>query len=374
MAPEPEERVAEDAVDAAHLTRVLRDAGYSGASVTAFQRSLVGGKSHGGGALYRFQLDLAPDGAETPAALILKVAQHVPSQIQDPSYTRRELDCYRADLFADLGARLLVPRAYATDADAGRFWIWMEDFGDTFDVVWTPELLAQALRDLAELHAAWWGRAAELARMPFLRWRAQAMYDGLWVERIAANCAAIEGHPHERLIATIFTPQRRRLLIRLSAAADLVYPRLERLPQTLLHQDVWLPNLGRRTGKTALIDWSYAGPGTPGAELSQSYALLVQMWGHQTDDRPLLDALYTGLAMDWRLPISYDELLAGYELTFCLRPCHALGGPVLGGILRGRATMVGSDDLHERLAAAETVFACIERGVRRLDDPISSLI
>jgi hypothetical protein len=341
--------------------------------VAAFQRSLVGGKSHGGGALYRFQLDLAPNSAEAPATLILKAAQHVPSQSQDPSYTRRELDCYRANLFAGLGARLLVPRAYATDADAdfGRFWIWMEDLGDAFDVAWTPGPLAEALRDLAELHAAWWGRAAELARMPFLRWRAQAMYNGLWVDRIAANCAAIEGHPHERLIATVFTPSRQRLLIRLSAAADLVYPRLERLPQTLLHQDVWLPNLGRRAGKTALIDWSYAGLGTPGAELSQSYALLVQMWGHQTDDQLLLEALYTGLTMDRRLPISFDELLAGYELTFCLRPCHALGGPVLGGILRGRATMVGSDDLHERLAAAETVFARIERGVQRLDDPMS---
>ena len=373
MAAEPEERVAHDAVDAAHLTRVLRGAGYSGAVVAAFQRSLVGGKSHGGGALYRFQLDLAPNSAEAPATLILKAAQHVPSQSQDPSYTRRELDCYRANLFAGLGARLLVPRAYATDADAdfGRFWIWMEDLGDAFDVAWTPGPLAEALRDLAELHAAWWGRAAELARMPFLRWRAQAMYNGLWVDRIAANCAAIECHPHERLIATVFTPSRQRLLMRLSAAADLVYPRLERLPQTLLHQDVWLPNLGRRAGKTALIDWSYAGLGTPGAELSQSYALLVQMWGQQTDDQLLLEALYTGLTMDRRLPISFDELLAGYELTFCLRPCHALGGPVLGGILRGRATMVGSDDLHERLAAAETVFARIERGVQRLDDPMS---
>jgi hypothetical protein len=40
----------------------------------------------------------------------------------------------------------------------------------------------------------------------------------------------------------------------------------------------------------------------------------------------------------------------------------------LGGILRGRPTMVGSGDLDERLAAAEAVFARIERGVRRLDE------
>jgi hypothetical protein len=364
---------AVDDVDADYLTRLLRGAGYAGAAVAAFERSPVVGTSHGGGALYRFRLRQALGSDVAPTALILKVAQHVPSQNQDPSYSRRELDCYQADLFAGLGARLLVPRAYATDADeaTGRFWIWMEDFDDAFDIGWTPTLLAAALRDLAELHARWWDRAAEAARMPFLRWRAQAMYDGLWVERIAANCAAIAGHPHEHAIAMVFTAERQRLLMRLSAAAALVYPRLERLPQTLLHQDVWLPNLGRRAGKTALIDWSYAGPGTPGAELSQTYALLVQMWGHQTDDQPLLEALYAGLTEDWRLPISYEELLAGYELAFCLRPCHALAGPVLGGILRGRPTMVGSDDLDERLAAAETVFKRIERGVRRLDTLVS---
>src|SRR5262245_29883236 len=143
-----------ETIDATHLTRVLHDAGYSGATVTAFQRSPVGGKSHGGGALYRFELDLAPGSQGVPATLILKTAEHVPSQSQDPNYTRRELDCYRADLFAGLGTRLLVPRAYATDADAdaGRFWIWMEDFGDAFEVAWTPDLLAAALRDLAELH------------------------------------------------------------------------------------------------------------------------------------------------------------------------------------------------------------------------------
>jgi hypothetical protein len=187
MMTSKQEDTAIEAVDTAHLTRMLRDAGYSGAAVTAFQRLPVGGKSHGGGALYRFQLDLASSSEGAPTTLILKTAQQVPSQSQDPSYARRELDCYRADLFAGLGARLLVPRAYAADADAdaGRFWIWMEDLGEAFDVAWTPELLAAALRDLAELHAAWWGRAEELARMPFLRWRAQAMYDGLWVAGVS---------------------------------------------------------------------------------------------------------------------------------------------------------------------------------------------
>jgi thiamine kinase-like enzyme len=152
----------------------------------------------------------------------------------------------------------------------------------------------------------------------------------------------------------------------LSRAADWVYPYLERLPQTLLHHDVWLPNLGRREAQTVLIDWSYVGPGTPGADLSQTFALLTQMWSADIDDTPLLEALYTGLTEDWQLPLSYDQYLAGYEITFCLRPAHALAGPVLGGILSGRQLMVGSTSLEERLGSAEVVLQRIERGLQRL--------
>ncbi len=172
---------------------------------------------------------------------------------------------------------------------------------------------------------------------------------------------------HEREIAQVFTSDRRRLLVRLSRAADAVYPKLDALPQTLLHHDVWLPNLGRVDGKTALIDWSYAGPGTPGADLSQTVALMIQVWGPEMDDEALLAALYAGLTTDWGLEVSYDDVLTGYELCFCLRPAHALGGPVLGGILSGKATMVGSDSLDERLAAADATLRRIERGVRRLE-------
>ncbi len=362
-----------DAVDAASLTSLLRRAGYAGAEVAGFAREPVAGASHGGGSLHRYRLRYksAPGGPQPipPASLILKETRSIGSQALDPYYPRREADCYRNDLFSGLGERLRVPRAYeaSVDRDGGRYRIWMEDLGNAFEVEWTPGLLAAAARDLAELHALWWGRGQDLSGMTFLRRRAQAMYDGLWSERIARNCAAVEGHEHEREIARVFTSDRRRLLVRLSRAADAVYPKLDALPQTLLHHDVWLPNLGRVGGKTALIDWSYAGPGTPGADLSQTVVLMIQVWGPEMNDEALLAALYAGLTTDWGLEVSYDDVLAGYELCFCLRPAHALGGPVLGGILSGKATMVGSDSLDERLAAADATLRRIERGVRRLE-------
>jgi hypothetical protein len=193
------------------------------------------------------------------------------------------------------------------------------------------------------------------------------MYDGLWAERIAANCAAVAAHPQASQLSTVFTAARRDLLVRLARAADRVYPLLDRLPQTLLHHDVWLPNLGISGDRTVLVDWAFAGVGPPGSELSQTVALLCQMWGPDVDDDHLIEALFRGLVEDHGLPISFEEVRAGYELSFCLRPAHALGGPVLGGILSGRATMVGETDLESRLASAEAVFRRIERGIRRVD-------
>jgi hypothetical protein len=362
----------DDAVDAEYLTRLLHHAGHEGVEVAGFSREATGGLSHGGGQVQRLRLRLQPSIARSdpaaPTSLILKESRGTRSQALDPGFARREAECYRHDLFSGLGARLRIPKAYLITArsEDDRYWIWLEDLGAAFAVAWTPELLALACRDVAELHARWWGREREWSRLPFLRRRAQAMYDGLWSERIAANCLTIEGHPRERTIARVFTPDRRQLLVRLARAEEVVYPRLERLPQTLLHHDIWLPNLGRCDGMTALIDWSYVGPGTPGAELSQTAALMIQVWGPDLDERPLLESLYDGLARDWGLAIAYDELVAGYELCFCLRPAHALGGPILGRILSGEAMMVGASGIEERLAAAEATFQRIERGVRRL--------
>jgi hypothetical protein len=93
---------------------------------------------------------------------------------------------------------------------------------------------------------------------------------------------------------------------------------------------------------------------------------LLALWGTGFDDQVLLQALYEGLTNDWHIPITFEALLAGYELAFCLRPAHILGGPILGNLLSGRPAMVGPNDLEARLASAEAIFVRIERGVQRL--------
>jgi hypothetical protein len=343
--------------DAAALAQVL------GGPVVEVVDEPVDGKSHSGSGLRRFRCRMG-DGTERTA--VRKECRPSALHSRDGGYARREIECYAHGLFDGMGVRLRVPRAYGwEERPEGIWWLWLEDLGQAFAVDWTPELLVGAVRDMAALHARWWGRAGELAGMGFLR-RRTLLGDGLWVERIARHFAAVEVHPRRAEIGAVYTPARRALLGRLAAAADPVSPAMEALTQTLLHQDVWAPNLGRLDGNTVLIDWAFAGAGAAGSELSQTCALLFQVWGPETDDLALLRALHTGLTEDWRVDVGYEELLAGYELGFCLRPAYALGCPMLSGILTGGRPIVGSEDLESRLAAAEAIFRRVERGAARL--------
>lgn len=358
-------------VDIVYLNGLLRNAGYLNAKVLNLEHFLLDEDLYGGGRLHHFLLTLEKNQNNViPTSLVLKETQYIPSQATDNDYVYREMYCYQNGLFGDLGTRLTVPKIYGLHSfeSMQRSWIWMEDCSDAFAVIWTPELLIKALRDLAELHACWWGRETEFYRMSFLKHRGQAMYNGKWTSRIALNCSTAEKHPFKGKIGRVFTDDRCNLLLRLSEAVDLIYPQLERLPQTLLHQDIWLPNMGCYNSKTLLIDWAHMGPGTPGADLAFLYTTLVQTWGPDVDDESFLQALYAGLVDDWKLPMSFDQIVVGYELAFCLRPAHALGGPIFASILSGQPSIIGGEyNLDKYLKAAEQIFQRIERGLDRLN-------
>ncbi|MEK3886227.1 phosphotransferase [Bacillus sp. FSL K6-3431] len=363
--------ISVEAIDCKYLTYLLRVSGYEDAEVVAFKRESVDGSSHGGGSIHRFRLIFSTHGSNiAPDSIILKESREIHTQSLDPVFARREAECYKNNLFKNINKKLYIPKAYQliVKPDLKQYWVWMEDLGEkAFNIEITPAILVEMVRDISELHSMWWGREDELRNMPFLRHRAQAMYDGLWVDRIAQNCQSIALHSQAEQISKVFTEKRCKALMQLSKAKELIYPKLEALPQTLLHHDIWPPNLGRYSGKTVLIDWSYVGQGTPGADLSQTVALLFQMWDPNLDDEALLHALWTGLKEDSGLTVEYEEIVAGYELAFCLRPAHVLAGPVLGSILSGKSSMVGDSSLDGKLASAEAVLQRIERGIRRLE-------
>jgi len=268
-----------------------------------------------------------------------------------------------------------VPQPYHTVIypEQDQCWIWMEDLGDeAFQVTWTEESLQKSTRDIAHLHAQWWGRTAALKQWPFLRYRAQAMFHNSQNLEIGEQIlGAIDVHPAAAAINTVFTPRRKAQIRQLVKSEDFLYGKLDALPQTLLHQDFWPPNVALYQGKTALVDWSYAGIGTPGAELCLmgfTGRLFLPDMGSR-DAEILVEPLWEGLNKECGLPIRYEDVLSGYELAFTMRPLCQLVGYILRSLLDG-ASIVPNDpadftDLDPWLELSEITLRRIEQAAKR---------
>jgi len=363
-----------DAVDTAYLTNLVRNAGFPGAEVRKFSSRHLTDNSFGGGGIHRFWLQYEPGTKPAgPSSMILKVAKPNPYSSNDHDYVCREAQCYRNGLFDDLSHRLHVPQPYhtVTYPEQDQCWIWMEDLGDeAFQVTWTEESLQKSTRDIAHLHAQWWGKTAALKQWPFLRYRAQAMYHHEFRTLGRQSLEEIDAHPAAGGLNTVFTPRRKALLLQLAKSEDFLYGKLDALPQTLLHQDFWPPNIALYQGKTALIDWSYTGIGTPGAELSiMGLACLVWLPAIGTRDAKILvEPLWEGLHKKCGLPIRYEEVLAGYELAFLLRPAAMLVGYILRSLLDGASSIPNDPndftDLDTWLELCEVTLRRIEQAAK----------
>ncbi len=369
------------AVDCEYLTFLMQQAGFTKAQVQSFSRTNDVGPSYGGGGmLVRFLLSYDEHSdAAAPTSIVLKQTRQHPSHPGDSFAFRREADCYLQGLFDDLPGRLYVPKAYAAivQEDVEQGWIWMEDMGDAFDITWTMEKLVQHTSDAAELHAVWWQRQEELAAMPFLLQRGQAMYHGgPLTQHLDEHFAAIPRHPRAKAIEQVFTPERHRLLKKLNSLATHICHRLEMLPQTLLHQDFYPPNLGQSLDRTVLIDWGLTGMGTPGSELSttmwQGLEMVVRdvanIQAAETMQDQLLEEYWSSLQASG-VDLRFSELVEGFELTACLRPAHAVGGYFLPGLLLGRCPFGGARDLSNQdlyLPFIEFFFRSLAVAARRL--------
>ena len=336
-------------VDKDYLTQIVKKTGAGEATVKGFQRDFLQANSFGGGGIYRFRLDyLEPKPVQVPNSIILKIARPNPHFDGQPGDVCREAQCYQYGLFDGLSQPLYVPKAYHTVMwpEKNECWIWMEDLGaDMFHMNWTVPMLQKAVRDLATLHAHWWGRTDELRQLPFLFHRAHGMYQRIYIEPTKQTFRAIDAHPLAAAIKRVYTPAREHLLLKLQDMEDVVYPRLDVLPQTLLHHDVWPPNAAFHDGRTVLIDWAFVGMGTPGADLCilSAFDELINPEIVGRAEELLVETLWQGLHKDQGLPISYDEVLQGYRLGFVLRIPTFFVIPLLMGILAG-VSPVANDD------------------------------
>ena len=170
--------------------------------------------------------------------------------------------------------------------------VLMRDVGDCMvpsdDSPVALDLHLELLDRLAAFHAACWGWHDTIGLCPLSN-----RYSFFGPE--ALGCEAALGFPEPvprlavegwDLLATV-APGADRALAPLRRAPWPLFAALARTPQTFLHGDWKLGNLGRAPdGRTILVDWSLPGEGPPLTELAHYLALNVARLpvGHSKDD------------------------------------------------------------------------------------------
>jgi hypothetical protein len=125
--------------------------------------------------------------------------------------------------------------------------------------VWKPEDYARALENLAKLHDRFWGLSEDLEAYPWLG----RPLDADFAVHVRAAAQAIQrivqtGKPEP--LAT--SPERMKVLARLSTQAEDVVRPLRRQPGTLLHGDYWPGNVAiLDDGAQVVYDWQAASVG-----------------------------------------------------------------------------------------------------------------
>jgi len=153
-----------ESIDADWLTRMLRDAGYPGASVRGFESERIGTGQLG--RCFRYRLDLAGGAGDAPRTLVGKFASDDPKSRATGvalGLYRKEVEFYRT-LARRLG--ISTARCYyaAVDGRGPDFAIMLEDLaparqGDQIRGS-SPEVARAAVLELVGLHAPTWNDAA----------------------------------------------------------------------------------------------------------------------------------------------------------------------------------------------------------------------
>jgi len=203
-------------------------------------------------------------GHDVPWSIFLKVPE--PSmQHRDPirrEAFHRELMLYRSGMLDELphgiaSPRLLEVSEYPDDEP----WMWFEDVAAEESIGWPAERFALAARHFGRLNGA------------FLNGPLRAAYPQLdrsvWFEKGVRRTfgqvpAALEAFRTNPLTKGLWDADLGRQVRELWNSREIFAQALDRMPRTLCHGDLCIPNLMSRmlddgTDQTVLVDWQYGG-------------------------------------------------------------------------------------------------------------------
>jgi hypothetical protein len=231
---------------------------------TGYHHELTGG-------VYRVGGTAATQDGTAEWTVILKIVStpDSPAGMDDPHYSRREIVAYQSGLLAELPGQLAAPACYQVEEVAdGRFWLWLEDVRDEVGEPWPLAQYGVVARHLGQFNGGYL-QSGILPNQPWLarQWLRAWLADYAHVPALIADEASWR-HP---LVGEGLPPAARERLGRLWQERERLFTALERLPQTVCHQDAYRPNLfARRQGgrpQTVVIDWDKMGIAAVGEEI-----------------------------------------------------------------------------------------------------------
>jgi hypothetical protein len=183
------------------------------------------------------------------------------------NYWKREWLAYDSGLLASLPGELTAPRVLATMPRSDtECLVWMSDVEGRSGADWPVEDYDSAAFDLGTTQGAYAAGTAELPDHPWLSRQ--------WLRGWVATCApTLDTLADDRLCAddrlAPLLPLRERVAALWQAREELL-ALVESAPQTVVHLDLWPPNLiAADDGTTVAIDWSQMGIGAIGQDLDQ---------------------------------------------------------------------------------------------------------
>jgi len=309
-----------DAITAPWLTEVLRRAGAldPDSSVISFVGEPVGAGVGVMGVLVRATLTYSgAPGPHAPASVIVKL----PSPFEENRAQGVSLGMYEAEVrfLNELAAHtpVRVPRVYLAEIVSGtaEFAIVMEDLGhleigDQIVGLPVPQAAA-AVRALADVHAAWWGKV----QVPELEWipsvvhpRIQglaAMWPDIWVGFNAKFGYVLPAGAFE-----VGEQVKTRYWCLMEALGAMTW--------TLVHQDFRVDNLFfddlDTDSPVVIIDWQGLGRGPAVYDLAYFLGGSLTVEDRRANEHDIVQAYHQRLVQRGVSGYSFDELWRGYRM------------------------------------------------------------
>jgi hypothetical protein len=218
--------------------------------------------------IYRLAGHISDAGIVAPWSLVLKSAQGNTGQ-DEAAYLLREWQAYRSGFLNLLSGDVVAPKCFGTSQQAGDvLWIWLEDLGSVEEQPWAQEDYERTARDFG----AWNGSYLVAETQPNFAWFCQSAARE-WTQQAAPEIEVLRaslGHP---VIERLYPGDQAQRVLHLWEERNLYLNALERLPQTVCHNDAFRRNLfirrhADRPPHVIAIDWAYLGWGAVGEEVA----------------------------------------------------------------------------------------------------------